>query len=163
LPQLKIWQLLTAGGLWIVVGVVLHVWVFVPSRPLIRVGDIALEVDTSWSGYLWNAVLDVVQATRILLIVAAVLGIRCWWLGIRALRARDLAPVPAGDEAIAAPGPVRRARPLARVLPTPPRLGNDPFRDPPRPPAIIIARTEAPAAPTPVVPEGSGQPPKILT
>jgi hypothetical protein len=146
LPQRKVWHLLVAGGLWIVLGVILQFGVFVPSHRLIRVGNIVIEVDGGVISYLWNSVVGVVHATWIALIVPCALGVHRWWLAIRVLRVRDLAPAPAGDEAIEA---ARRERPLARVLPTPPRLGNDPFRDPPRPPAIV--------------PEGSGHPPKILT
>jgi hypothetical protein len=163
LPQLKVWQLLGIGTLWIVAGLVLHTWVAIPSREVIQIRELVIEVDTSWSHYVWNAVLGFVHETQILVIGPCAIGIRCWWLGIRALRVHDLTPVPADDDEIAAPEPARPERRLRRVLPRAPRLGDDPFRDPPRPPAIIVARRDAAAAPTPVVVEGPGDEPKLLS
>jgi len=161
LPQRKVGRLLVTGALWIAAGLVLHAWVRVPSRAEILLGDIVHPVDPSWHRSLWLAVLGFLHESQILLIGPCLLGIRRWWLAIRAVWDRDLAAVPTVD-AIATPAPARPERPLGRVLPVPARLGDDPFRDPPRPPTIIVVRPDSAGALTPVVPEVSGRPPKIL-
>jgi hypothetical protein len=59
----------------------------------------------------------------------------------------------------AVPPPPRPSAPL----PTPPRLGDDPFRDPPAPPPIVVHRPPTAPVAVKVVPGDPDDKPKLLT
>jgi hypothetical protein len=59
--------------------------------------------------------------------------------------------------------PAPAAAPVAPPRPSPPRLGNDPFRDPPRAPVVVAQQTAAPATPTKIVAGDPADKPKLLT
>ncbi len=66
-------------------------------------------------------------------------------------------------DASAQPVEGTRSTPVGPPLPSPPRLGDDPFRDPPRRPIIVAERTVKPVAPIQVVPGDPDDKPKLLT
>lgn len=169
LPRLKVWQLLVLGGVFLAGGFALSFWIAVPARRVFSNDYIRIEVDSSLGNALWNSLGDLEQSTRAMLVLGCVLAAWLWFRAIVGLRAhRRLAALAAQptihDLEIAPPVlPLRPARARAEVLPAPPRLGDDPFRDPPKPPAIVVAHKPVARAPAPVVTDGSGPQPKILT
>jgi hypothetical protein len=80
------------------------------------------------------------------------------------------ARIEAKASAIAAAENTYQHAPKERVeppLPAPPRLGDDPFRDPPAKPPIVVQKAEIAAAPTPrastpAMPSDGGDSPKFL-
>ena len=99
----------------------------------------------------------------LLLIVVGVIAVRAAAEHSSAVRRGELADPPDADppapEAADAPGTTRAAVRLG----SPPRLGDDPFRDPPGPaPIVIIAPRRRPTA-TPITSGDPDDKPKLLT
>lgn len=103
----------------------------------------------AWTAGSWS------DLTLILFIIGVV-AIRVGFESSKAARARA-----SSSDRAAAPdrAPARRRR--VEAPPEPPRIGNDPFRDPPGSPPIIVASPPAPPAP-PIVPGAADDVPRHL-
>jgi hypothetical protein len=89
-----------------------------------------------------------------------------FFVGLAAIRAgRAVCARAAGDDDGAEPTRSRRSRKARRTkrAAEPPRLGNDPFRDPPGRPPILIEQPAPPAPLAPIVPGDPEHAPKLLT
>lgn len=148
--RLKVWQVVVLGCLWVTLGVVL---------------DRAIDWDAprvvGRYYYSRRGASELFHALKLWLTGPVLVGIWHWY---RAYVAYSAAKADESSTALpaqaAAPAPP--ARPSA-PLPPPPRLGDDPFREPPAPPPIIVSRpAAAPAAPK-VVPGDPDDKPKLLT
>ena len=86
-------------------------------------------------------------------------------IGIEAVRAGRAVSRRAASHADTEPAPRRRGRKArpAKLPPDPPRIGNDPFRDPPARPPILVHRPVPHPPPAPIVPGDPAHAPKLLT
>jgi hypothetical protein len=148
--RLKVWQVVVLGALWIALGVILD-------------QTIDWDPPRHYSGYYVyrrSGTHELFVALKMWLTGPLVIGLFHWYRAFEAYSARR-AEASSTDLPVqpAAPVPFRPSVPL----PPPPRIGDDPFRDPPAAPPIVVHRP--PTAPTeaPIVPGDPSDKPKLLT
>jgi hypothetical protein len=137
--QFALWHVLLLGTLWIAAGLTLQI-------VLRKLGGLGLGPALVFYGG----------------------GAAHFWLARKALG--EQRQLDAMDEDVAvrearlreAAAPVKPPSPKQRPLPTPPRIGDDPFRNPPHTP-LVIERPETKASTPPVVAGDPDDGPKILT
>ncbi|NVB82716.1 MAG: hypothetical protein HOV81_30345 [Kofleriaceae bacterium] len=142
--QFKLWQLLVLGLIWIAVGCV--------AISLLGDAGAATGALLIISG-IGHFVVGAIAAKMHEHIDAKleVLDER----NARAVRKTERANAEIEDPPIpAAPKPV--AKPAPEVRPAPPRIGNDPFRDPPGAKPLAIVQTATPPRAVPVAREAGG-------
>ena len=150
--KLKVWQVIVLGALWIALGIILDQAIDWDSP---RVHDYGYYTVT----YRRRGAHELFVALKLWLTGPVLIGVWHWYRAWEASRAGHTA----GESAMNLP--VQKAsRPSPSApLPPPPRLGDDPFRDPPAPAPIIVQRP--PTAPSAAPIAASGDPddkPKLL-
>ena len=100
---------------------------------------------------------------EVVVLIPIIIGVEAIRTG-RNMRLRVARDPDDADEAEPAARPAR-ARKLrkAKLVAEPPRIGNDPFRDPPARPPILVQHPLPPAPPAPIVPGNPAHAPKLLT
>jgi hypothetical protein len=147
--RLKVWQVIVLGALWIALGIIL---------------DQAIDWDPPRTGYIVyrrRGAHELFVALKLWITGPVLIGLWHWF---RAWQASQIEHA-AGESAMHLPvqKPAKKTPPSAS-LPPPPRIGDDPFRNPPAPAPIVVHRPPtAPAAPP--MAAASGDPddkPKLL-
>jgi hypothetical protein len=141
--KLKVWQVVVLGALWIALGIVL---------------DQSVEWDAPRTYVRRRGTHEIFVALKLWITLPTLVGLWHWY---RAWEAYRLEKAEASSTTL----PVQTA-PLPRPsvpLPKPPRLGDDPFRDPPAAPPIIVHRPPTAPAAVPIVPGDPDDKPKLLT
>jgi hypothetical protein len=135
--RFKLWQLIALGSIWIAVGGVM----------ILRLGDAGMGMG------------GLLVASGVAHFVIAAIGVKMHdhieakidkldERNERALRKREKVQAEIEDPPIpAAPKP---AAPAPEVRPMPPRIGNDPFRDPPAGKPLALVHTATPPRDVPV-------------
>lgn len=131
----KLWHLIALGGVWVAAGGVLYV--------------------------------TLGSAAATLAEVAVVSGVAHWGIGAYAYRVNAIADariaqLEAGSGSVQEEEPAQPERREPRPE-RPFRAGDDPFRDPPATPPIVVARPEVRTGPVPVREGTSDDKPKILS
>ncbi len=147
--RLKVWQVVVIGCLWVALGVVL---------------DLAIDWEAPRHAgrvyYSRRGSYEIIHALKLWLTAPVLLGVWHWYRAYEAYSAAkaEAATTEPAPPVVTAPPP----RPSA-PLPTPPRLGDDPFREPPAPPPIVVQRPPTAPSAVPVVPGDPDDKPKLLT
>jgi len=135
--KLKVWQVVVLGALWIALGIILDQTIDWDSP---RTVDHGYYVVT----YRRRGAHELFVALKLWLTLPVLIGLWHWYRAWEASRVEHAA----GESAMNLP--VQKRVPPPRPsgpLPPPPRLGNDPFREPPAPAPIVVQRPPtAPAA-----------------
>lgn len=145
--RLKVWQVIVLGALWIALGIIL---------------DQTIDWDPPRTGYIVyrrRGTHELFVALKLWLTGPVLIGLWHWF---RAWQASQLEHA-ADESAMNLPVHKPSRPPPAAPLPPAPRLGDDPFRDPPAPAPIVVQR--APSAPAAAPMAASGDPddkPKLL-
>jgi hypothetical protein len=146
--RLKVWQVVVLGVGWVILGIVL---------------DQAIDWDTPRvvGNYVYRrrAGAELFHALKLWLTGPICIGLFHWF---RAYEAFAAAKSEASSTELPAQPAGRPPRPSAQ-LPSPPRLGDDPFRDPPAPPPIVVHRPPTAPLVAKVVPGDPDDKPKLLT
>jgi hypothetical protein len=147
--KLKVWHVIVLGGLWMCLGVILHV---------------TIDWDPPRSGYFTyrrRATHELFVALKLWITLPVGIGLWHWFRAWQASRAEHGADESAMN--LPVQKPTKPPRPSAPVTP-PPRLGDDPFRDPPAPAPIVVQRPPTAPAAAPMA-ASAGDPddkPKLL-
>lgn len=148
--RLKVWQVVVLGALWVALGVVL---------------DLAIDWDAprvvGRYYYSRRGASELFHALRLWLTGPVLVGIWHWYRAYEAYSAAK-ADESSTDLPVQTAAPAPPARPSAPLL-APPRIGDDPFRDPPAPPPIVVQRPPTAVAAATVVPGDPDDKPKLLT
>ena len=147
--KLKVWQCVLLGAALIALGLYLHLgFTHSPSSTYERYGIVYER--TSSRSQLWYSL-------RGWLTVPVGLALLIFGEAWRVYQAAQAETVVTADDAPPAPKKPQRA-----PLPSPPRLGDDPFREPPRLHIAVVRHETQPAA-APIVPGDPDDKPKLLT
>ncbi|MBL9019519.1 MAG: hypothetical protein JNL83_35345 [Myxococcales bacterium] len=151
--RLKVWQVVVLGALWMALGVVLHLAIEWDSSRTVDHGYYKVT-------YTRRGVYQIFVALKLWLTGPVLIGLWHWFRAWEASRVEHAA----GESAMNLPihRPVPPPLPSG-PLPPAPRLGDDPFRDPPAPAPIVVQRPTAPsAAPMAATSGDPGDKPKLL-
>lgn len=145
--RLKVWQVIVLGALWIALGIIL---------------DQTIDWDPPRTGYIVyrrRGTHELFVALKLWITGPVLIGLWHWFRAWQASQVEHAADESAMNLPVQKP-----ARPAPSApLPPAPRLGDDPFRDPPAPAPIVVQRP--PTAPAAVPIAASGDPddkPKLL-
>jgi hypothetical protein len=145
--RLRLWQVVVLGGLWIVAGLALHLAVDWDAPRHVR----SIRGEGIWV---------IIRALKLWISAPVGIGLYHWWRAAEVVRA-ERSEAAATTEPVA-PRPSAR-KPQTEPLQPPPRLGDDPFREPPRAAPIIVQRHESRPAAVPIVAGDPGDKPKLLS
>ncbi len=162
----RLWRGWALGGALIVLGLALFAFWKVAPYELLTIVDGQVEVNPPSINH---DVLELVQKAELHLLIPVGLGLLVWrraykqrlaisaTTAARAQQELDLGLTPRVVAPVA-----ERARPITVRPEPPPRIGDDPFRDPPGPRPIVVERFVKPA-PAPIVPGDPDDKPTLLT
>ncbi len=162
----KQWYAWALGGALILLGLALFVFWKVRPYELLSVVDGEIVVNPP---NLNHDVLELVQKAELHLLIPVALGLLVWRRAYKqrlaisatnAARAQQELDLGLPPRVVAPVVP--RARPITAKPEPPPRIGDDPFREPPGPRPIVVERFVK-TAPTPIVPGDPDDKPKLLT
>ena len=149
---IKLWQLILAGPFLFWIG----------CHEYNRLDDLEQHGGVLYVDRFTKLFYDLGGKNTVLLVWGAFGAFYVWallrWLQAHRHHERTMEAIEAREAA--RDQPVARPKPAPREAP--PRLGDDPFREPPRPAPVRVIRDEKPAQPTPIVAGNSDDEPKLL-
>ena len=149
--KLKVWQVIFLGAAWIALGILLDQTFDWSSSHTTDHGYYRVT-------YTRRGAYQLFVALKVWITGPVLIGLWHWFRAWEASRVEHAA----GESAMNLPVQKPAPRPTA-PLPPPPRLGDDPFRDPPAPSPIVVQRPPTAPAAAPIA--ASGDPddkPKLL-